>query len=181
MSMTIRLCALIAAVFTMVLSAQCLHADSVQLQSLKLPPGFSITLYASGVKNARGMALGEKGTLFVGSMKEGRVYAVVDHDGDHRADRVYTLAKGLELPVGVAYRNGSLYVSAVDRILRYDEIEKHLSDPPAPVVVTERLPNDRHHGWKYTAFGPDGKLYVAVGVPCNICEVDFARHAISPG
>jgi glucose/arabinose dehydrogenase len=176
MSMTIRLCALIAAVFTMVLSAQCLHADSVQLQSLKLPPGFSITLYASGVKNARGMALGEKGTLFVGSMKEGRVYAVVDHDGDHRADRVYTLAKGLELPVGVAYRNGSLYVSAVDRILRYDEIEKHLSDPPAPVVVTERLPNDRHHGWKYTAFGPDGKLYVAVGVPCNICEVDFARH-----
>lgn len=174
--MTSRLCALIAAIFAMFLYAQCLRADSLALDSVKLPLGFSITLYASGVKNARGMVLGEKGTLFVGSRKEGRVYAVVDENGDHRADRVYTLAKGLDLPVGVAYRDGALYVSAVDRILRYDEIEKHLSDPPAPVVITDQLPKDMHHGWKYLAFGPDGKLYVAVGVPCNICEPDFARY-----
>ena len=174
--MTSRLSALIVAIFAMIVSAQCLHADSLALHNLKLPPGFSITLYASDVTNARGMALGEKGTLFVGSRKEGRVYAVVDENGDHRAERVYTVATGLDMPVGVAYRNGSLYVSAVDRILRFDEIEQHVSDPPAPAVITDRLPKDHHHGWKYLAFGPDGKLYVAVGVPCNICEVDYARH-----
>ena len=174
--MTSRVFALIAMILVTFLYAQCLRADSIAWHSLKLPPGFSITPYTSDVKNARGMALGEKGTLFVGSKREGRVYAVVDDDGDHRADRVYTLAKGLEMPVGVAYRNGSLYVSAVNRILRYDDIESHLSDPPAPAVVTDRLPEDKHHGWKYVAFGPDGKLYVAVGVPCNICEVDFDRY-----
>ncbi|HEX8750799.1 MAG TPA: PQQ-dependent sugar dehydrogenase [Nitrospira sp.] len=174
--MTSRVFALIAMILVTFLYAQCLRADSIAWHSLKLPPGFSITPYTSDVKNARGMALGEKGTLFVGSRREGRVYAVVDDDGDHRADRVYTLAKGLEMPVGVAYRNGSLYVSAVNRILRYDDIESHLSDPPAPAVVTDRLPEDKHHGWKYVAFGPDGRLYVAVGVPCNICEVDFDRY-----
>ena len=98
--MTIRLCALIAGLLAMFLYAQCLRADSLALDSVKLPPGFSISLYASGVKNARGMVRGEKGTVFVGSRKEGRVYAVVDENGDQRADRVYTLAKGLELPVG---------------------------------------------------------------------------------
>lgn len=174
--MTIRLIALVAAMSVMVLYAQCLRASSLALDSIKLPPGFSITLYASGVTNARGMVLGKKGTLFVGSRKEGRVYAVVDENGDHRADRVYTVAKGLDMPVGVAYRNGSLYVSSVDRILRYDNIEQHLSDPPAAAVITDRLPKDHHHGWKPLGFGPDGKLYVAVGAPCNICEVDFSRH-----
>jgi len=174
--MTSRVFAVIAMIGVTLLPALCLRADSPMLHSLTLPPGFTITLYTSEVKNARGMALGEKGTLFVGSRKEGRVYAVVDENGDQKADRVYTVAKGLELPVGVAFRNGALYVSAVDRILRFDEIEQHLNDPPKPVVVTDRLPSDKHHGWKYLAFGPDGKLYVAVGVPCNICEVDFTRH-----
>ncbi len=171
-----RFFAVIAMIGLTFLPALCLRADSLMLQCVKLPLGFSITLYTSDVKNARGMAVGEKGTVFVGSRKEGRVYAVVDDDGDHKADRVYTIAKGLDMPVGVAYRKGSLYVSAVDRILRYDDIEKHLADPPKPVVITDRLPKDQHHGWKPLGFGPDGKLYVAVGVPCNICEVDFNRH-----
>ena len=174
--MTIRLCALIAAVFGTVLHAQCLRAGSLPLDNIKLPPGFSMTVYAAGVTNARGMVLGDKGTLFVGSRREGRVYAVVDENGDHRADKIYTIAKGLTMPVGVAFRNGSLYVSAVSQILRYEGIEQHLSKPPEPAVITDRLPSDSHHGWKYLAFGPDGKLYVAVGVPCNICEVDFNRY-----
>lgn len=174
--MTLRLCTLMTAIVVMVLHAQCLRAGPLPIDNLKLPPGFSVTLFASGVTNARGMALGQKGTVFVGSRKEGRVYALVDENGDHKADKIYTLAKGLDLPVGVAYRNGSLYVSAVDRILRFDDIENHLKDPPKPVVITDKLPSDKHHGWKYLAFGPDGKLYVAVGVPCNICQVDYARH-----
>jgi glucose/arabinose dehydrogenase len=148
------------------------NASSLQLGKIKLPPGFEISIYARDVPNARGMALGENGTLFVGSKGKGNVYAVVDRDGDHRADVVHTIARELHMPVGVAYKDGSLYVSAVDRILRFDHIEQHLNDPPAPMVVTDRLPKETSHGWKYIAFGPDQKLYVAVGVPCNICEPD---------
>jgi glucose/arabinose dehydrogenase len=90
---------------------------------------------------------------------------------------VLTLASGLALPVGVAFHGGALYVSAVDRVLRFDDVESHLNDPPKPVVVTDRLPKDRHHGWKFIAFGPDGKLYVPVGAPCNICEPNPDRYA----
>ena len=154
------------------------HAESLPLEKISLPSGFSISLYANGVSNARGMALGKNGTLFVGSKQEGRLYAVVDEDGDHQADRVYVLAEKLQMPVGVAYKDGSLYVSSVDRILRFDEIEQHLADPPAPVVVTTRLSKETSHGWKYLAFGPDKKLYVAIGVPCNICDPEPDRFGL---
>ena len=78
---------------------------------------------------------------------------------------------------GVAVRNGALYVAEVSRVLRFDDIEAHLDAPPAPVVVTDRFPKETHHGWKFIAFGPDGKLYVPVGAPCNICEPDTQRYA----
>lgn len=159
-------------------SLTCARAGSLPLEQIRLPPGFSISLYAADVPNARGMALGANGTLFVGSKQDGRVYAIVDDNGDHRADRVYTIAGDLHMPVGVAYADGSLYVSSTDRILRFDQIEQRLTDPPAPVVVTDRLPNDTSHGWKYLAFGPDKKLYVAVGVPCNICEPEPDRYGL---
>ena len=154
------------------------RAASLPLDHIKLPPGFSIAVYADNVPNARGMALGRQGTVFVGTRKEGTVYAVVDMDGDQRADRVVTIARGLDMPVGAAFFEGSLYVSAVHRILRFDDIEQRLDHPPAPVVVTDRLPGDTHHGWKYLAFGPDHKLYVPVGAPCNICEPDPDRYAL---
>jgi glucose/arabinose dehydrogenase len=121
------------------------------------------------------MALGPKGTLFVGSMQAGKVHAVRWRSG--APAEVLTLASGLALPVGVAFHGGALYVSAVDRVLRFDDVESHLNDPPKPVVVTDRLPKDRHHGWKFIAFGPDGKLYVPVGAPCNICEPNPDRYA----
>ncbi len=140
------------------------------LGSISLPPGFSIAVYASDVPNAREMARSPSGILYVGSRTAGKVYAVVDRDGDFRADRVVTIASGLEMPNGVAYRDGSLYVAEVSRILRFDGIDDHLDDPPRPVVVRDDFPTDRHHGWKYIAFGPDGKLYVPVGAPCNICD-----------
>jgi len=144
------------------------------LESIKLPSGFSIELVAR-VENAREMALGAKGTLFVGSMQAGRVYAVrVRRDAPAE---VLTIASGLREPVGVAFKDGSLYVSAVDRILRLDDIEDRLDRPPAPVVVSDRFPTDGHHGWKFIAFGPDGKLYVPVGAPCNSCEPDPDRYA----
>ena len=158
--------------------ANACRAGSLPLDRITLPPGFDITIYADNVPNARGMALGEHGTVFIGTRKEGVVYAVVDRDGDHHADRVYTIARGLNLPVGVAFSEGALYVSAVNRILRFDDIEQRLEHPPAPVVVTDRLPNDTSHGWKYLRVGPEGKLYVPVGAPCNICEPDPDRYAL---
>ena len=145
-------------------------AQELPLDRLELPPGFAIDVYAGDVPNARAMALGDNGTLFVGSRRAGNVYALVDRDGDQRADERFLVDSGLQLPSGVAFRDGALYVGAVSRILRYDGLESRLDDPPEPAVVTDTLPTDTHHGWKYLAFGPDGKLYVPVGAPCNVCE-----------
>ncbi len=142
----------------------------VSLDKIKLPRGFSIESYADDVPNARQMALSPNGTLFVGSRRGGQVHAVVDRDGDFKADQVYLIDDSLTMPSGVAFRDGALYVGAVNRILRYDDIEARLDDPPEPVVVVDDLPSEGHHGWKFIGFGPDGKLYVPVGAPCNICE-----------
>ncbi len=151
------------------------HAQTpLPLERIKLPAGFVIELVAM-VPSARGMAFGRDGTLFAGS-RSGSVYAVtLPRDGAQA--RVRTIATGLRDPVGVAYRDGALYVSAVSRILRFDDIERKLDAPPAPVVVTDAYPTDGHHGWKFIAFGPDGKLYVPVGAPCNICDPDSSTYA----
>lgn len=140
------------------------------LETIKLPSGFSIDVYATGVQNARQMALGANGTLFVGSRQAGIVHAVVDRDKDNKADQVYTIASKLRMPSGLAFRDGALYVAEVNRILRYDGIESKLESPPQPAVVNDKLPTEDHHGWKYLGFGPDGWLYVPVGAPCNVCE-----------
>ncbi|WP_457652641.1 PQQ-dependent sugar dehydrogenase [Rhodocaloribacter sp.] len=140
------------------------------LDKIKLPPGFEISVFAGDLPNARSLRIAPGGTLFVGTRRAGNVYAVRDADGDHVADEVYTIAEGLNMPNGVAFRDGALYVAEVNRILRFDDIEARLDDPPEPVVVYDDLPSDRHHGWKYIDFGPDGKLYVPVGAPCNICD-----------
>jgi glucose/arabinose dehydrogenase len=149
-----------------------------QLDLIKLPPGFAIDVYAGDVPNARQMALAPDGTLFVGTREDGRVFAVVDRNKDHKADEVVTIARGLKMPSGIAFKDGSLYVAEVSRITRYDGIEGRLAAPPTPVVVNESYPSDRHHGWKFIAFGPDGWLYVPVGAPCNVCErPDNLRYA----
>ncbi len=116
------------------------------------------------------MVLGDNGTLFVGSRRAGKVYALEDFNRDGRADKVRVLAKGLNMPNGVAWRQGALFVAEVNRILRFDNIESQLNSPPPPVVVNDSLPHDRHHGWKFIAFGPDDKLYLQIGAPCNVCK-----------
>lgn len=152
-------------------------ADSSNLEKIKLPPGFRIDFYSTNVPNARSLALGERGTIFVGTRTAGNVYALVDRDRDQRADEVISLARGLNMPNGVTFRDGALYVGEVNRILRYDGIESRLSQPPTAVVIRDDLPRERHHGWKYIAFGPDGWLYFQVGAPCNICESSDPRFA----
>jgi len=145
-------------------------SSNLPVDKIQLPEGFEIEIYAEDVKNARSMDLSPNGTLFVGTRGEGKVYALKDTDGDKRPDQKYVLTTGLKMPNGVAFRDGDLYVAEVSRILRFPNIEDRLDNPGEPEVVFEDYPTETHHGWKYIAFGPDGKLYVPVGAPCNICE-----------
>ncbi|MBT8401557.1 MAG: sorbosone dehydrogenase family protein [Rhodothermia bacterium] len=146
------------------------QSTSSQLHSISLPDGFTISVYADSVAGARSLELTESGTLFIGTRGEGSVYAVRDEDGDGEAESRYVIASGLQNPNGVAFLDGDLFVAEVSKIWRYRAIEDDLTNPPQPELVTDRFPTDRLHGWKYIAFGPDGKLYVQVGAPCNVCE-----------
>jgi glucose/arabinose dehydrogenase len=150
-------------------------AAELPLQRITLPPGFKIELLAR-VPNARQMALGDRNVLFVGSGHEGKVHAL-ELDKNYRAGKLHVIASGLTLPLGVAYRNGSLYVSAVSRILRFDAIQQHLDAPPKASVIRDDLPDETHHGGRFLGFGPDGWLYFGAGAPCNICEPPSERHA----
>lgn len=150
--------------------------DGLSLDAIELPEGFEIEVFAR-VNNARSIVLTEKGTLFVSNRGGDKVYAIRDTDGDWKADESYVIAKGLQMPNGVAFNNGSLYVAEVSKLWRFDNIEENLATPPEPVLIYEDYPADRHHGWKFIAFGPDGKLYVPVGAPCNICESKNEMYA----
>lgn len=135
-----------------------------------LPKGFNIALYTNQTPEARSLALGDDGTVYVGTREQGKVYAVRDTDGDGRGDQVAVIVSGLNLPNGVAFYQGALYVAEVQRIIRFDGIGAKLNHPPHPAVVYGDLPRDLHHGTRYLRVGPDGKLYLGIGVPCNICK-----------
>ncbi len=151
-------------------------SDNLPTDKITLPGGFEIKLYAQ-VPNARSMALSPNGTLFVGNRRGGKVYAIQTRDEGAQIKTPWVIAERLNMPNGVAVKDGALYVAEINRVLRYDDIEARLKNPPQPVVVTDRFPRDRQHGWKFIAFGPDGDLYVPVGAPCNICEPDAERYA----
>lgn len=148
----------------------------VKLEQIKLPAGFKIEVWAADVPNARSMAISDNGIVFVGNRQEKNVYALVDENGDGKADYKFTLAEGLRMPNGVAYKDGDLYVAEVSRVLRFKDIKNNLSSPKYEVVY-DGYPTDGHHGWKFIAFGPDGMLYVPVGAPCNICEKENPIYA----
>jgi len=154
-----------------------LPSAAAELSAITLPSGFRIAVYAGDVPGARQMAVGPAGVVFVGSRSEGKVYALVDRDGDNRVDQVLVVASGLNSPSGIAFRDGALYVGAVNRILRFRDVARDLARPPKAEVASDAYPSDAHHGWKFIAFGPDGKLYVPVGAPCNICAPPGPLHA----
>jgi glucose/arabinose dehydrogenase len=148
------------------------NKGQISIDDITLPPGFIIRTYAD-VPNARSMALSENGILFVGTRLSDKVYAVVDNDNDYKADEIIVVASGLRMPNGVAIKDSALYVAEVSRILKYENIENTFRDNPSPVIIRDDLPTESHHGWKFIRFGPDEKLYVPVGAPCNVClEVD---------
>jgi glucose/arabinose dehydrogenase len=163
------LIALLMSVTTAVQAAPSDHQGV--LDALHVPPGFSVSIFADGLPTARSLAVGDKGVVYVGS-RDGGVYAVQDQDGDGVAEKRYILAEKLYMPNGVAYKNGALYVAEVHRIIRFDGITEALQQPPKPVVVFDQFPTEQHHGWKVLQFGPDGRLYTAVGMPCNVCKPD---------
>jgi glucose/arabinose dehydrogenase len=151
--------------------------QSPQLNRIALPNGFSVAIYADKVRDARSMTLAPDGTVFLGTRQNpGVVRAIVDRDRDYRADEVITLATGLHTPNGVAFKDGSLFVAELNRIVRFDGVLDVVKAPAAsrrelkPVVLYDGLPSDRAHGWKYLAFGPDGLLYFQIGAPGNIVE-----------
>jgi glucose/arabinose dehydrogenase len=162
----------ILSLFVLVLAAA--QAGSVDLDDIELPPGFTIEIYAD-VPNARSLALGDEGTIFVSNRKEKSVYAVVPRGGGDKAE-VIKLADKLDSPNGIAFFDGDLYIAEISRVSRLNDIEQNLANVPAPEVLDIELPSERHHGWRYIGFGPDNKLYVSIGAPCNICdEAGFAE------
>lgn len=150
--------------------------DGLQLDDIVLPDGFKIDVFGR-VNNARSLALSPDGVLYVGNRSGDKVYALVDNNGDMKADEKYVLAEDLRMPNGVAFKDGDLYVAEVSKLWKFENIENDLGNPPAPELIYDDYPSDGHHGWKYIAFGPDGKLYVPVGAPCNICESKDERYA----
>ena len=139
-------------------------ADKIPLDQFKVPKGFNLELYASGMPNARSLALGSKGTVFVGSRLQDKVYAITNKNGKHEAK---VLVSGLYRPNGVAFKDGTLYIAELSQISKIDNVEDKLDSSPKPVVIYNDLPKDEAHGWKFLAIGPDNKLYVEVGQPGN--------------
>ncbi len=139
----------------------------INLGTLTLPAGFTIAVYSDQLPNARELALGANGTVFAGSREAGKVYALTSTKHDGHADLVRVIASGLQVPSGIAFHNGDLYIGAVSRIYVLRDIERHLDAPPKPELITDKLPDKTHHGWKFLAFGPDGRLYVPIGAPAT--------------
>lgn len=148
-----------------------------ELANFKLPVGFSIAVYSDQVEAARSLAVAPSGVVFVGSLKAGKVYALVSSKHDGVADKVFTVASGLNHPIGVAYLNGALYVAEISRVLRFDDIDKTFEHSPAYKVVKGDFPTDTWHGEKVIKAGPDGKLYVPIGAPCNVCNKEDALYS----
>jgi glucose/arabinose dehydrogenase len=141
--------------------------DKLPTSALKLPQGFKVETYIHGVMDARSLRLGDKGTVFVGNRALDKVYAVVSQGAKREAK---VIASGLDRPNGLAFKDGTLYIAEGTKISKLEKIEDNLDQPPKPVVIYSDFPDHRSHGWKFLAIGPDNKLYVSVGAPCNICE-----------
>jgi glucose/arabinose dehydrogenase len=149
--------------------------DKLPLAKLKVPAGFNIEVYAAGMANARSLALGDKGTVFVGSRLVDKVYAIVNKDGKRS---VKVVASGLYRPNGVAFKDGTLYIAELSKVSKIDKVEDNLDNPPKPTAIYDNLPKDEAHGWKFIAIGPDNKLYIPIGQPGNNVLHDDAHGQI---
>ncbi|UPY36811.1 PQQ-dependent sugar dehydrogenase [Sediminicoccus sp. KRV36] len=156
--------------------------DQVPVAAIRLPQGFQAEVFAHGIPGVRAIAEGPNGTLFAGTRGIGRVYAITRNPDGTTRTRVF--AQGLAQPSGLVMIGNSLYIFAVNRVLRYDNVEANLDSPPTPVDMTAAfgLPTEQEHGgnhhWKFVELGPDGRIYTNVGAPCNVCEFDRDKFAL---
>lgn len=166
-------------VFLLIYLIFTLHCFSteIHLNRIKMPEGFKISHYASNIPDARSMAMGPRGTLFVGNRRADKVWAVLDSNKDNIGDKTVIIAKGLTSPNGVAFSGNDLYVAEISRILRFRDIESNINRLPKPEIIRDNFPKNKSHGWKYIKFGPDGFLYIPIGAPCNVCLKKDKRFA----
>lgn len=151
------------------------QTPDLPLEKIKLPPGFSIQVWAT-IPDAKSLAIGKQGTVFVSSKATGSIYAISQSDGKEKQVRI--IANGLKSPSGIAYYEGALYVAGLNRIFRFDQIENNLDQINEPIIIYENLPKESFHNTRYMAIGPDNLLYVSVGAPCDACEADLMRYAL---
>ncbi len=163
---------LVLFIFIILVSKKSVCID-LPVEKIKLTPGFNISVYSPDVPDARSLAVGNKGTLFVGTRYNagGRVYAILDKNNDYVSDEVVIIAEGLNAPNGVAFFNGDLYVAETHRVIKFPKIETNIYNPSNYVVVNDSFPTDKHHGNKFIRFGPDNRIYIPVGAPCNVCKI----------
>lgn len=147
------------------------------VKEINLPEGFIIEVFARDIDNARSLAKSDNEVIFVGNRKGGKVYALVDSDKNGVADETHILAKELNQPNGVAFKDGDLYIAEIHRVTVIRDVLSKLGTQPELEVIRDDFPTESHHGAKYIAFGPDGKLYVPIGAPCNICLKEDERFA----
>jgi glucose/arabinose dehydrogenase len=152
-----------------------LAVDKLPVGQLKVPKGFHIEVFAGGIADARSLRVGDKGTVFVGNRVGDKVWAIYDKDG-RRTQK--PIATGLYRPNGLAFHEGTLYIAELSRISKLERVEDNLDEPAEPTPIYDDLPKDEANGWKFIAVGPDGKLYVPVGLPCNNCIPDEAHGLI---
>lgn len=141
-----------------------------ELSGIKMPDGFHISVFADNIKGARSMCISPEGILFVGTRGTGKVYAIIDKNKDGKADETYVIASGLDSPNGVAFSDGDLFVAEIRRVIKFQNIIKNYNKNPKYVVVNSSFPKERDHAWKFIAIGPDGRIYVPIGMPCNVCD-----------
>ena len=147
--------------------------SELPIDKLKLPAGFKAEVWSHGTPGVRAMARSDSGKVYVGTRGLGRVYEITDN-GKERTSRI--VVDKLNQPA-VAFHKGALYVMAIDKVLRFDGIEQNPNVAPVDLTAKFNLPPEQHHNWKYIRFGPDGKLYVPFGAPCNICELPTQEYA----
>lgn len=151
------------ACFSLILFSTSIKA--FEIPDIKLPDGFNISVLTSETPGARSMALGNN-TLFISTRREGKIYAVTNYLDE---PKVTVIVDNLYMPNGIAFKNGDLYVAEIHRLLKFENIESNIENAKY-TIISDDFPTDQHHGWRYITFGPDEKLYIPIGSPCNYCD-----------
>ena len=153
---------------------------SANIDHLDIDPRFKISIFASDLDQPRQMIESKNGTIFIGE-RSGQIIALIDSDGNGQADSKRVIADDLTYSTGVSIFEGDLYFSEISKIWKIQDIEnwlqKNSSGFPEKILVTQDLPEDKWHGWKWLQHNAEGDIYTNVGAPCNICISENPQYA----